>query len=148
MVCMPYIKSTLTTTIITYSYWLRLELPNFNHLITLITSLTWNVPKMQISHLIKNVNLSPLRPSLLWVYWLFGYKLHCLIISSCRWEYTGSYRNNWEPNESIESHHTLMNSNYYTATFKGETNNLPIVQAFPSTVDELTAPRAPALERA
>ena len=41
-----------------------------------------------------------------------------------------------------------MNSNYYTGIFKGETNNLPIVQAFPSTIDELTAPRALALERA
>lgn len=65
---------------------------------------------------------SPLRPSLLHVDGL-THKLHCLIISCCRWKAAG---NNWEANgyHGIPSytHLTFTNSNYCPGIFTGETS--------------------------
>ena len=146
-----------------------------------------------------NANVSPLRSSLLWVCWLFGYKHHCVIMSCCRWECTGSFKKElgtkWIPYNHIICtsdfyefkllywgyffktfwlHHAacgilvpqpgmepeppaveawslncwITREVPYTEPFKEGTNNLSIAQAFPPTIDELTAPRAPALQQA
>ena len=42
----------------------------------------------------------------------------------------------------------ITREDLYTETFKEEINNLSVVQAFPPTIDELTAPSPPTLQRA
>ena len=50
--------------------------------------------------------------------------------------------------DACSLNHWITREVPYTGTFKEGTNNLSVVQAFPPTIDELTASRAPALQRA